>query len=463
MKKIISATLAFAMAILAIGCSSRTDLPVEEIEVTENTTVVEISAEQNTEPVPEVAEAETEESAESTEAQPQVETVPAEEKVSAEDVKKPEATKGSEETAAPVTTTKAPAVTTKAPEKSKTPAATTKAPEKSKAPAATTKAPEKSKTPAVTTTVPETTKAPAVTTKAPETTKAPAVTTTVPETTKAPAVTTTVPETTTAPMITTEPEIVRLPEVNQTSNGVVTINSQEELNAALLKATMEGKTTLGVNITNSNLDYFSYNNFDYLLGCSTFHYSGYGYGYGTYTIRYRSGEKVANAYKNGNLSSLSSSEKELYNKAASIVASCTSSSDSDAEKARALHDYLVNNCCYDRSFNDISYSAEGALFNHTAVCSGYSDAYRLLLTLAGVESYTVTGDATNSSGNTGGHAWNLVNLDGRWVYIDVTWDDPITYNGQNMLRYDYFAISESEISGDHFWNTDVTDMIRQIA
>ena len=450
MKKIISATLAFAMAILAIGCSSRTDLPVEEIEVTENTTVVEISAEQNTEPVPEVAEAETEESAESTEAQPQVETVPAEEKVSAEDVKKPEATKGSEETAAPVTTTKAPAVTTKAPETTK-------------APAVTTTVPETTKAPAVTTTVPETTTAPAVTTTVPETTKAPAVTTTVPETTKAPAVTTTVPETTTAPMITTEPEIVRLPEVNQTSNGVVTINSQEELNAALLKATMEGKTTLGVNITNSNLDYFSYNNFDYLLGCSTFHYSGYGYGYGTYTIRYRSGEKVANAYKNGNLSSLSSSEKELYNKAASIVASCTSSSDSDAEKARALHDYLVNNCCYDRSFNDISYSAEGALFNHTAVCSGYSDAYRLLLTLAGVESYTVTGDATNSSGNTGGHAWNLVNLDGRWVYIDVTWDDPITYNGQNMLRYDYFAISESEISGDHFWNTDVTDMIRQIA
>ena len=42
------------------------------------------------------------------------------------------------------------------------------------------------------------------------------------------------------------------------------------------------------------------------------------------------------------------------------------------------------------------------------------------------------------------HAWNRVAVNGVWLYIDVTWDDPIyTVNGvrRDKLRYTYFLIT----------------------
>ena len=46
----------------------------------------------------------------------------------------------------------------------------------------------------------------------------------------------------------------------------------------------------------------------------------------------------------------------------------------------------------------------------------------------------ISGTATNSIGSTGLHAWNQVQLDGRWYYIDCTWDDP-TGGGHERTTY----------------------------
>ncbi|WP_157685416.1 hypothetical protein [Paenibacillus donghaensis] len=47
----------------------------------------------------------------------------------------------------------------------------------------------------------------------------------------------------------------------------------------------------------------------------------------------------------------------------------------------------------------------------------------VLLELANVESYYITG-LTNG----GGHAWNIIVLNGVYYHLDATWDDPAPDN-----------------------------------
>lgn len=110
------------------------------------------------------------------------------------------------------------------------------------------------------------------------------------------------------------------------------------------------------------------------------------------------------------------------------------------EKALVLHDYLVVNCAYNWAVattgndggNKVVYSAYGALVNGDAVCQGYALAYKYLLNRAGIQAILISSNALN-------HAWNLVELNGKWYHVDVTWDDPVPdFSGQcsheNFLR-----------------------------
>ena len=40
-------------------------------------------------------------------------------------------------------------------------------------------------------------------------------------------------------------------------------------------------------------------------------------------------------------------------------------------------------------------------------------------------------------------------LDDTWLYVDCTWDDPVNDAGKDVLRYNYFLCTESEIAQDH--------------
>jgi transglutaminase-like putative cysteine protease len=121
----------------------------------------------------------------------------------------------------------------------------------------------------------------------------------------------------------------------------------------------------------------------------------------------------------------------------------------DYDKEKSLHDALIESCNYDLNAakNPAAYpesfTAYGALVNKTAVCEGYAKAMKLLLDSAGIESLYVTGTASNSEG-AGSHAWNMVNVSGKWYYLDATFDDPLYVNasGQyidvNKTSYTYF-------------------------
>ena len=114
------------------------------------------------------------------------------------------------------------------------------------------------------------------------------------------------------------------------------------------------------------------------------------------------------------------------------------------DKILAFHDYIVDHTVYDSSVsinNQLSSgtnsnNAVGLLFEGKAICSGYSDVMAVFLNMYGVNNYKISSDE---------HIWNLVNIDGEWKHIDVTWDDPITSNGANILLHDFFLISTDDL------------------
>ncbi|MGN0153509.1 MAG: transglutaminase domain-containing protein [Lachnospiraceae bacterium] len=144
--------------------------------------------------------------------------------------------------------------------------------------------------------------------------------------------------------------------------------------------------------------------------------------------------------------------KQLYEKIRSILTSQIHDSMTDYEKELALHDYLVANCKYSEdvaqpSESDI-YRAYGALVNQDAVCNGYAEALQLLFMCAGINSEFVVGTADGVD-----HAWNLVELDGKWYHLDATWDDPLPDQGESVI-HPYFNVTDEVMQQSHSWEQE---------
>ena len=122
---------------------------------------------------------------------------------------------------------------------------------------------------------------------------------------------------------------------------------------------------------------------------------------------------------------------------------------SDYDKEKYLHDAIIAACSYDLSAaenpsaTNPSFTAYSALVSGKAVCEGYAKAMKLLLDSVGVKSLYITGTASNGQ-DSGGHAWNIVNVSGKWYYLDATFDDPVyaTSTGYDLTNktpsYTYF-------------------------
>ena len=133
-----------------------------------------------------------------------------------------------------------------------------------------------------------------------------------------------------------------------------------------------------------------------------------------------------------------------YAKARAIVARIAPDSMSQSKKELAIHDWIVNNTQYDQSYK--IYDPYNTLIKHTGVCEGYSLLAQKMFTIAGIKSIVVEGTAKGEA-----HSWNMVYIDNKWRNVDVTWDDPVS--SKDILRYDYFNITDSKLSADHTWDT----------
>lgn len=170
----------------------------------------------------------------------------------------------------------------------------------------------------------------------------------------------------------------------------------------------------------------------------------------TITIKKTANYFVYDAYVNGN--PVPETEKKanvLYMQVKQILDTQIHDGMTDYEKELALHDYLVTNCCYSeetvQSPDSDIYRAYGALVNHDAVCNGYAEALQLLFLCCGIHSEFVIGKADGVD-----HAWNLVELDGKWYHLDATWDDPKPDQGKDTLHA-YFNVSDEIMGKSHTW------------
>lgn len=136
-------------------------------------------------------------------------------------------------------------------------------------------------------------------------------------------------------------------------------------------------------------------------------------------------------------------EADLDSKARAIVAEIAPESMSQTDKEYAIHDWIIKNTRYDQSYS--IYDPYNTLIKHTGVCQGYSLLAQKMFTIAGIKSMIVEGTAGGQD-----HAWNLVYLNGKWRHVDVTWDDPVS--SRDILRYDYYNLTDEEISADHYWD-----------
>ena len=115
--------------------------------------------------------------------------------------------------------------------------------------------------------------------------------------------------------------------------------------------------------------------------------------------------------------------------------------ENDYDKVLAIHDYIVNNTKYniadENKAGTASSNAIGVLFNHLATCNGYTDAASILLDRANIPNVRISNDK---------HIWNLVYVNGKWLHLDVTWDDPINKLDidKQVLSHDYFLKTSSE-------------------
>lgn len=106
-----------------------------------------------------------------------------------------------------------------------------------------------------------------------------------------------------------------------------------------------------------------------------------------------------------------------------IVEECTAGKKSKLEIAKAFHDYMCKNYTYDYSFKAESYYPSGLLLNKTGVCQAYALLYKGLCIRAGIECEMVEGMAGEPGEVPELHGWNVVYIDGKELYVDVTFDD----------------------------------------
>ena len=106
------------------------------------------------------------------------------------------------------------------------------------------------------------------------------------------------------------------------------------------------------------------------------------------------------------------------------------------DKIKVFHDHIINSTKYDENNSFKLYTAYNLITSGLSICGGYSDIMSIYLNTLGIKNYKI---ASNN------HIWNLVELDGVWYHLDVTWDDPIASDGKQYLIHNFFMVTTDKL------------------
>ncbi len=122
-----------------------------------------------------------------------------------------------------------------------------------------------------------------------------------------------------------------------------------------------------------------------------------------------------------------------FNASVNAIVGYASQADTTLGKIMLVHDYLCINYEYDNSL--VIHSAEEMFRTGTGVCQAYLQAFQAVMNELGIACEPVTSQSMN-------HGWNIVQVNGNWYHIDVTWGDPVD---DMPLRacHQYFLLSDA--------------------
>lgn len=109
-----------------------------------------------------------------------------------------------------------------------------------------------------------------------------------------------------------------------------------------------------------------------------------------------------------------------------------------------VNDYICDKAEYPKKqpFAPETHCAYGALIDGSAVCEGYALATKLLLNELKIPCDIEFGTCTDGID----HAWNLVQLDGKWYQLDVTWNDGA------FSRKEFLLVTDETMKESRVWD-----------
>ena len=150
-----------------------------------------------------------------------------------------------------------------------------------------------------------------------------------------------------------------------------------------------------------------------------------------YTVRYYPGYRVARAYLAGDLSFLTEEETALYRVAASIAGEAWAIP-GELERELFIHNRIIAMTRYQQAvftpgiLAGPEVSAIGALLYRRANCQGFSDAFNMLGLMSGLRTGMWGGFVNGAP-----HSWNIIEINGRSYFVDVTNDQPEALRGKS--------------------------------
>lgn len=133
------------------------------------------------------------------------------------------------------------------------------------------------------------------------------------------------------------------------------------------------------------------------------------------------------------------------------------------QKIKRIHDYICQRVTY-RNDNTLWVHSAASLFldaDPAFVCEGYAKSMKIFCYYMGINCACVSGTARGtSSGTSGAHMWNYVQMDdGNWYLVDATWDDVGTPPSSRYLlvgrstKGQYITIGEERVEYTSFSTT----------
>lgn len=181
----------------------------------------------------------------------------------------------------------------------------------------------------------------------------------------------------------------------------------------------------------------------------------------TYTL-YTYGEELAKIGFTGTYTMTAKEKEEMQKQIDAAVEECLSGIDmqaSDYEKVKYVYEYVI----YRTSYNQESAENQNicsVFIGKESVCQGYAKSVQYLLQKLDIPATLVIGKVHGTES----HAWNLIQVDGEYYYLDATWGDA-SYTSQGEaaavavlpgISYDYLCVTTADMEKTHTIESPVT-------